>query len=173
VLTERTLSRVEGVRVSQSLVGRRGLVVMGASAGMPSSAIANVAVDAIASSRELASTIAAMVNRDDPPPPANSGHGDPAPPAGEGSVAVCPECGSVLNERTEAGTLQWQCRVGHRYSPDALIDAQAEDVEGRRQSQAAAERIEIVRPALGRPAATTLRRVEDADETERAGEGAA
>jgi two-component system chemotaxis response regulator CheB len=26
--------------------------------------------------------------------------------------------------------LQWECRVGHRYSPDTLIDAQADDVEG-------------------------------------------
>jgi two-component system, chemotaxis family, protein-glutamate methylesterase/glutaminase len=44
--------------------------------------------------------------------------------------AVCPECGGVLSERTEAGMLQWECRVGHRYSPDTLADAQADDVEG-------------------------------------------
>ena len=101
--------------------------------------------------------------------------------------------------------LQWQCRVGHRYSPDTLIDAQADDVEGalwasirvladreallnrlsdqaekggqrraalrfRRQSQAAAEQIEIVRQALIRAAGTTLRRVADSDESEHPGE---
>ena len=56
--------------------------------------------------------------------------GNPQPPAGEQVVAVCPECGGVLTERAEAGVLQWECRVGHRYSPDTLIDAQADDVEG-------------------------------------------
>jgi two-component system chemotaxis response regulator CheB len=44
-------------------------------------------------------------------------------------TAVCPDCGGVLTERTEAGVLQWRCRVGHRYSPETLIDAQADDVE--------------------------------------------
>jgi two-component system chemotaxis response regulator CheB len=28
------------------------------------------------------------------------------------------------------GVLQWQCRVGHRYSPETLVDLQADDVEG-------------------------------------------
>jgi two-component system chemotaxis response regulator CheB len=36
----------------------------------------------------------------------------------------------VLTERSEAGVTQWQCRVGHRYSPESLADAQAEGVEG-------------------------------------------
>jgi two-component system chemotaxis response regulator CheB len=36
----------------------------------------------------------------------------------------------VLTERAEAGVLQWECRVGHRFSPGTLIDAQAESVEG-------------------------------------------
>jgi hypothetical protein len=54
----------------------------------------------------------------------------PDPPRGEQVVAVCPECGGVLTERIEAGVLQWECRVGHRYSPHTLIDAQADDVEG-------------------------------------------
>lgn len=98
--------------------------------GMPASAIANAPVDAIVPSGQIADTIAAMVKGEDPPPPGNSGDADPGPPSSEGVVAVCPDCGGVLTERREAGMLQWQCRVGHRYSPDALIDAQAEDVEG-------------------------------------------
>src|SRR5262249_55261268 len=28
-----------------------------------------------------------------------------------------------------AGLTQWECRVGHRYSPTSLVDAQAEDIE--------------------------------------------
>jgi two-component system, chemotaxis family, protein-glutamate methylesterase/glutaminase len=99
-------------------------------AGMPASAIANVAVDAIVPSELIASTIAAMVKGEDPPPGASSEDPDPDPPAGEKVNAVCPECGGVLSERAEAGVLQWECRIGHRYSPDTLIDAQADSVEG-------------------------------------------
>jgi two-component system chemotaxis response regulator CheB len=114
-------------------------------AGMPASAIANVRVDAIVPRDRIGSTIAAMVNGEGPPPsegadaPNSAGEPDPTfgnpnphpdPPEGEQVVAVCPECGGVLTERAEAGVLQWVCRVGHRYSPDTLIDAQADDVEG-------------------------------------------
>jgi two-component system chemotaxis response regulator CheB len=35
----------------------------------------------------------------------------------------------VLTERDEAGVPQWRCRVGHRYSPESLADAQAQGVE--------------------------------------------
>jgi two-component system, chemotaxis family, protein-glutamate methylesterase/glutaminase len=99
-------------------------------AGMPAAAIANVAVDAIVPSELVASTIAAMVKGEDPPPGPTSDDPDPDPPPGEQVNAVCPECGGVLTERPEAGVLQWECRVGHRYSPDTLIDAQADSVEG-------------------------------------------
>jgi two-component system chemotaxis response regulator CheB len=112
--------------------------------GMPASAIANVAVDAIVPAALVASTIAEMVNGGDLPPSSQAGapgrptepgpvHDpppNPGPPAGEEVVAVCPECGGVLTEHREAGVLQWECRVGHRYSPETLIDAQADDVEG-------------------------------------------
>ena len=90
----------------------------------------DVTVDAIVPSAALATTIAAMVKGEDPPPEARPGDPDPDPPEGEQVSAVCPECGGVLTERPEAGVLRWECRVGHRYSPDTLIVAQAEDVEG-------------------------------------------
>jgi two-component system chemotaxis response regulator CheB len=99
-------------------------------AGMPASAIANVTVDAIVPATLVASTIAAMVRGEDPPPEARPGDSDPDPPEGEQVTVVCPECGGVLTERAEADVLQWQCRVGHRYSPDTLIDLQAGHVEG-------------------------------------------
>jgi two-component system chemotaxis response regulator CheB len=99
-------------------------------AGMPSSAIANVSVDAIVPSAFVASTIAAMVRGEDPPPEARSGDPDPDPPKGEQVTVICPECGGVLTERAEAGMLQWECGVGHRYSPDTLVDLQADAVEG-------------------------------------------
>jgi two-component system chemotaxis response regulator CheB len=99
-------------------------------AGMPASALAHVAVDAVAPSARIARTIAAMVNGEDLPP-GTEPNGDPRPDRGssEPVTTVCPECGGVLSERTESGMTQWQCRVGHRYSPDTLADAQAEGVE--------------------------------------------
>ena len=138
-------SRVVGVVLSGTRDdGSAGLAVIKASggativqdpkeamyAGMPASAIAHVAVDAIVPSELVASTIAAMVKGEDPPPGEGSDDPDPDPPDGEPVNAVCPECGGVLTERAEAGVLQWECRVGHRYSPDTLIDAQADSVEG-------------------------------------------
>lgn len=114
--------------------------------GMPASAIANVRVDAIVPAALVGGTIALMVNGEGPPPSVGADKPDsvlesdpmldpkpnpyPEPPRDEQVVAVCPECGGVLKERSEAGVLQWECRVGHRYSPDTLIDAQADDVEG-------------------------------------------
>jgi two-component system, chemotaxis family, protein-glutamate methylesterase/glutaminase len=112
--------------------------------GMPANAIANVAVDAIVPAARVASTIVEMVNGGDPPPSGQANDPgsrtgpdsvpdpppNPGPPGGAEVAAVCPECGGVLTERSEAGVLQWECRVGHRYSPEALIDAQADDVEG-------------------------------------------
>jgi two-component system chemotaxis response regulator CheB len=44
-------------------------------------------------------------------------------------VSICPECGGVLTETAEAGVAQWRCRVGHSYSVDSLLDAQADSVE--------------------------------------------
>ena len=138
-------SRVVGVVLTGTRDdGAAGLAVIKANGGaaivqdprdamygdMPASAIANVTVDAIVPAALVGSTIAAMVKGDDPPPEARAGDPDPDPPEGEQVAAVCPECGGVLTERAEAGVLQWQCRVGHRYSPETLIDAQADDVEG-------------------------------------------
>jgi two-component system chemotaxis response regulator CheB len=35
----------------------------------------------------------------------------------------------VLTEENPAGVTQWECHVGHRYSPRSLADAQADRVE--------------------------------------------
>ena len=98
--------------------------------GMPSSALAQVMVDAVAPSGLVAPTVVAMVNGAPLPPGV-----DPGPDPGEREArnalltTICPECGGVLSERTEAGVTQWKCRVGHRYTAQSLIDAQAGDVE--------------------------------------------
>jgi two-component system chemotaxis response regulator CheB len=98
---------------------------------MPANAIAHVAVDAVVPSELIAPTVATMVSGGDVPPgaaPAGPLAPDPAP--GEPVTTICPECGGVLTEHLEGGMTQWECRVGHRFSPDSLADAQAAGVEG-------------------------------------------
>lgn len=102
-------------------------------AGMPASALAHVAVDAVVPSEQVASTVAAMVSgsfgHDPSPAPNPGGTGNPGPGEHRDVTTICPECGGVLSERSAATVTQWECRVGHRYSPASLVDAQAEDVE--------------------------------------------
>lgn len=108
-------------------------------AGMPRSALASVEVDAVVSSEKVAEVLVAMVNGSslppdtDPPddPPGDDLGADPSDedPAESPVTTICPECGGVLSERHEAGVVRWECRVGHRYSPDSLLNAQADDVE--------------------------------------------
>jgi two-component system chemotaxis response regulator CheB len=98
-------------------------------AGMPTNALEHVSVDAVVPLHLMAETISSIVK----------GHGLPGspPPVQPGwdpkrtdrLTSVCPECGGVLIERDEAGMPQWECHVGHRYSPSSLADAQGDRVE--------------------------------------------
>jgi two-component system chemotaxis response regulator CheB len=97
--------------------------------GMPSSALAHVAVDAVVPSEQIARTIFSMVNGQelsDTHPPIQPGW-DPS--RRDRLTSVCPECGGILTERLEAGMSQWECHVGHRYSPASLAYAQGDRVE--------------------------------------------
>jgi two-component system chemotaxis response regulator CheB len=103
--------------------------------GMPANAIAQVDVDRVVPSDQVAAAIVTMVHGEPPrfeprspgsDPPENPG---PGPLPGAPVDTACPECGGVLSEDREAGLTQWRCKVGHRYSPESLADAQAESVE--------------------------------------------
>jgi two-component system chemotaxis response regulator CheB len=96
---------------------------------MPASAIAHVTVDAVVPSDQIAATIAAMVNGEDPPPGDAPTQLSGSQTRGNRPLAVCPECGGVLTEESQPGVLQWHCHVGHRYSPESLAHAQATAVE--------------------------------------------
>ena len=98
-------------------------------AGMPTTALAHVAVDAVVPSELVADTIVAMVKGEDPPPPAKHPRPKVDPSSGDPAVTVCPDCGGVLSEHLEANVPVWECRVGHRYSPEGLVDAQAVSIE--------------------------------------------
>lgn len=98
-------------------------------AGMPANALAHVAVDAVVPATQIAQTVAAIVRGEE-----SSAAGAPGKPDGASSreahlTSVCPECGGVLSEGNQAGMLQWECHVGHRYSPRSLVDAQGDRVE--------------------------------------------
>ena len=98
-------------------------------AGMPTTALALVAVDAVVPSDLVADTIVAMVKGEDPPPRPKQARPTVDPSSGDPAVTVCPECGGVLSEHLEANVPVWECRVGHRYSPEGLVDAQAVSIE--------------------------------------------
>jgi two-component system chemotaxis response regulator CheB len=48
---------------------------------------------------------------------------------GRPSVFSCPDCGGTLWEIGERSALHFRCRVGHGYSPEALVDGQADTIE--------------------------------------------
>lgn len=96
--------------------------------GMPANAIAHVHVDRVVPSDKVADAIVTMVNGG-PNAPSRPDNPGPRPLPGTPVVTACPECGGVLSENREAGVTQWRCKVGHRYSPESLADAQAESVE--------------------------------------------
>jgi two-component system chemotaxis response regulator CheB len=142
-------------------------------AGMPQSAIAHVHVDHIVPSDRVAAAIVRMVNGSaEATNAAAENPGSGPPPAGPPIITICPECGGPLSEHREAGVTQWQCKVGHRYSPDTLVDVQAEAVEAAmwaairalEDRQAILERIGRQRETLGygRSAALLRRRAEEA-----------
>jgi two-component system chemotaxis response regulator CheB len=126
--------------------------------GMPASAISQVVVDAVVPAGQIAETVTAIVNGgtrasgaggpdplvppdplgpDDPPDavdpddPSNplDEHVPPDRPPGVRLAPVCPDCGGVLTERHDTGVTQWECHVGHRYSPRSLAEAQGRQVE--------------------------------------------
>ena len=48
---------------------------------------------------------------------------------GRVSSLTCPECNGALWQRDEDGLLRFQCRIGHVYSPESLLEEQADTVD--------------------------------------------
>jgi two-component system chemotaxis response regulator CheB len=97
--------------------------------GMPTNAIAHVRVDAVVPSSEIGGTLVRMLSENRDVATASPDNPGGRPLAGDPVASVCPECGGVLTENDAGGVMQWSCRVGHRYSPESLADAQAQGVE--------------------------------------------
>ncbi|MBV8581464.1 MAG: chemotaxis protein CheB [Candidatus Eremiobacteraeota bacterium] len=106
-------------------------------AGMPSSAIANVAVDRVLPAEQIAAEIIDLVDGADPAEEKQmnadgtvDGQGAPPdPPEVDPSAFVCPDCGGTLFEVGEGEMLRFRCRVGHAYSPEALHAEQERSLE--------------------------------------------
>lgn len=97
--------------------------------GMPANALEQVVADAVVPSAMIAQTVSAMVRGLDPPAPPEGVQYAADRTGGTALTSVCPECGGVLTESDRSSAVQWECHVGHRYSPRSLADAQGDRVE--------------------------------------------
>jgi two-component system, chemotaxis family, protein-glutamate methylesterase/glutaminase len=109
-------------------------------ASMPRSAIHYVALDAVLPVDRMADWILGHVDDEHRIPngatasdnPGESGLGlVPSVPEaqGNGTRFTCPDCGGVLFERWEGHLERFECSVGHVFSIDSLVDAQADGLE--------------------------------------------
>lgn len=75
-------------------------------------------------------------------------------PDGPPTSLTCPECGGPLWDRPHGDIPGYRCRVGHVYSEDALVDAQANSVEAALWAAAEVleERAELLRRVARRRA---------------------
>ena len=111
---------------------------------MPNSAIDEVGVDHVEPVARIGSLLVRLTNE----PVAPSGQTNPLAPldppdsaaAGTRSLArekppgtptgiTCPECGGVLWEADDGGFFHYRCHVGHAYTEDSMLAAQAEGLE--------------------------------------------
>ena len=109
--------------------------------GMPLSALERVAADHVVPRSALGALLADLVGEpvrlhtvsdDDDPQPAQPPPelgGGPLMPAGEAVGLSCPDCGGALWYIGEAGAERYQCRIGHAYSEQSLIENHARAVE--------------------------------------------
>ena len=114
--------------------------------GMPQSAIAHVEVDYIAPLGEIGPLLTRLVAEPAPPAPAHldidrnlsletrvaeldeaSLRSDERP--GDPSPYSCPDCGGVLWEIADGEYARYRCRVGHAFSPEAMLSAQDDVLE--------------------------------------------
>lgn len=111
-------------------------------AGMPQSAIENVAVDAVQPLAALTTTVVRLAGT-------AAQEGFPVPPELEEDVAVsemrldtlegraegkpsgfsCPDCHGVLWEISEGDLIRFRCRVGRAFSPESLFASQSSGLE--------------------------------------------
>ena len=139
----------DGTAGLAAIKGRGGLAVVqepedALFPGMPLSALAHVAVDHRVPIDEMPSLLAELVAAKVADIPVS----EPATLAQEVEIAdlneqavsgehpgapatlACPDCGGTLWELQEGDLLRFRCRVGHAFSPETLLAAEQEQLEG-------------------------------------------
>lgn len=56
----------------------------------------------------------------------------------------CPQCGGVLNEVAEQGTMRFRCQIGHAFTAETLVAAQDEELERALESALRTHRDRVV-----------------------------
>lgn len=108
---------------------------------MPRSALADAAVDDVLPVRQLAAEIGRIVGAGRPRlaeaerlavprVPLTEAGGDQPHPSGTATDIACPCCGGTLWEQTSRGAVTYRCAAGHLYSPDSLLAAHAQSLDG-------------------------------------------
>ena len=62
------------------------------------------------------------------------------PTIGHPSQLICPQCGGVLNEVLDEGTIRFRCQTGHAFTSEGLMVAQSDELERALESAARAHR---------------------------------
>jgi two-component system chemotaxis response regulator CheB len=115
--------------------------------GMPTSAMQAVPIDHVLPSAEIASLLTRLArvpvaqheghrtmlsDQVQAPDPAEVGTADieTGPFPGAPTPLTCPDCGGALWELARGDLVRYRCHVGHAYTADSMVAAQASTVEG-------------------------------------------
>jgi two-component system chemotaxis response regulator CheB len=115
-------------------------------AGMIQSAIDRVAVDHVLPVQEIAQLLTRLTREpvasqkgsyamlpegQKPQDPAEAGTADiePGPLPGPPTSLTCPDCGGTLWELVHGDLVRYRCHVGHAYTSDSMVAAQADVLE--------------------------------------------
>jgi two-component system, chemotaxis family, protein-glutamate methylesterase/glutaminase len=100
---------------------------------MPRNVLRYVKADYCLPSEEIAGRIAKLVRAKIKPVARNGKRGRGTKPNGEHreqpAPIVCPDCGGPLTEKREGHLLQFECQVGHKFSPQAVSEEHANALE--------------------------------------------
>jgi len=91
---------------------------------MPRNAVHYVQVDRVAALQDIPAVLSELSTADKEV----SSMSQPSPP--RLVPTKCPECGGPLTEQDLGGVTQYQCKVGHKYSPLSLVEDQKRQIEG-------------------------------------------
>jgi two-component system, chemotaxis family, protein-glutamate methylesterase/glutaminase len=131
----------DGSAGAVAIAGRGGVVIVqdprdALVSSMPASTIAADSPERVVRAAEMGGVLSRLFGERVPDSEGGSTMSEPVQPprhpsrpAGPASAFTCPECSGALWELREGELLRYRCRVGHSYSEDAMVDAQAASVE--------------------------------------------